>query len=239
MGFIFIIDGSLVNAGADFGLMPSLFEPGGIVQHEFFVGSTPVIAFQTGGLKDSVFEFDPKLEKGIGFNFMSHKPGDLVFAIQRAMTIFKDKVKYQVLRKNAFESTIDVDDVARAWNKEFHRLFNKTFMDPVIMKAHMELIDKKFDEAEYEEKFTLRKVVAEVSPELEKANRIRSHNYYLKSRLNKRKAIFQYKIDKLPRPKSVKLVGSFDNWESETSMNYDHIMGRWNVTKELEPGEYL
>lgn len=53
------IDGVLVNVGADYGAMPSLFEPGGIVQHEFFVGSTPVIAFETGGLKDTVFEFDP------------------------------------------------------------------------------------------------------------------------------------------------------------------------------------
>ncbi len=53
----FFTDGSLVNRGADFGLMPSLFEPGGIVQHEFFVGGTPVIAYKTGGLKDSVIEF--------------------------------------------------------------------------------------------------------------------------------------------------------------------------------------
>jgi starch synthase len=53
----FFMDGALVNRGSDFGLMPSLFEPGGIVQHEFFVGGTPVVAFKTGGLKDSVIEF--------------------------------------------------------------------------------------------------------------------------------------------------------------------------------------
>lgn len=53
----FFLDGALVNRGSDFGLMPSLFEPGGIVQHEFFVGGTPVVAFKTGGLKDSVIEF--------------------------------------------------------------------------------------------------------------------------------------------------------------------------------------
>jgi len=53
----FFTDGSVVNRGSDYGLMPSIFEPGGIVQHEFFVGGTPVIAYKTGGLKDSVFEF--------------------------------------------------------------------------------------------------------------------------------------------------------------------------------------
>jgi starch synthase len=41
-------DGIKINKGSDFGLMPSLFEPGGIVQHEFFIAGTPVIAFRTG-----------------------------------------------------------------------------------------------------------------------------------------------------------------------------------------------
>lgn len=52
---LFFEDGPLINIGSDFGMMPSLFEPGGIVQHEFFSGSTPVISFRTGGLKDTVF----------------------------------------------------------------------------------------------------------------------------------------------------------------------------------------
>jgi hypothetical protein len=30
---LFFTDGPLVNIGSDFALMPSLFEPGGIVQH--------------------------------------------------------------------------------------------------------------------------------------------------------------------------------------------------------------
>lgn len=54
----FFTDGALVNLGSDFGLMPSLFEPSGVVQQEFFAGGTPVIAFKTGGLKDSVFEWN-------------------------------------------------------------------------------------------------------------------------------------------------------------------------------------
>ena len=41
----------------------------GIVQHEFFVAATPVIAFKTGGLKDSVKEFNPIKREGNGFTF--------------------------------------------------------------------------------------------------------------------------------------------------------------------------
>lgn len=68
----FFSDGPLVNIGSDFAMMPSMFEPGGIVQHEFFCGGTPVVTFCTGGLKDTVFEFDQKTLKGNGFNFMSY-----------------------------------------------------------------------------------------------------------------------------------------------------------------------
>ena len=51
----FFTDGAIANIGSDYAMMPSLFEPGGIVQHEFFCGGTPVVAFRTGGLKDTVF----------------------------------------------------------------------------------------------------------------------------------------------------------------------------------------
>lgn len=56
-----------MNQGADFALMPSLFEPGGIVQHEFFVAGTPVVAHKTGGLKDTVIDFNGKVGSGVVF----------------------------------------------------------------------------------------------------------------------------------------------------------------------------
>lgn len=46
----FFYDGPSLNRGSDYFLMPSLFEPGGIVQHESLIAGTPVIAFKTGGL---------------------------------------------------------------------------------------------------------------------------------------------------------------------------------------------
>jgi starch synthase len=67
-----------VNRGSDFGLMPSAFEPGGIVQHEFFVGKTPVIAFKTGGLKDSVIEYRWDSEEGSGFIFENYHHNDFI-----------------------------------------------------------------------------------------------------------------------------------------------------------------
>uniref|UniRef100_A0A0G4I0G9 Starch synthase n=1 Tax=Chromera velia CCMP2878 TaxID=1169474 RepID=A0A0G4I0G9_9ALVE len=121
----FFTDGMLVNMGADFGLMPSAFEPGGIVQHEFFLAGTPVIAFKTGGLKDTVIEFTPHNGEGSGFSFQSHTEGDLIFAIERALRVFGDKQKYAQLRENARAACISCEQVARAWLSEFCRLKRK------------------------------------------------------------------------------------------------------------------
>mmetsp|Transcript_44463 Transcript_44463/g.32565 ORF Transcript_44463/g.32565 Transcript_44463/m.32565 type:complete len:148 (-) Transcript_44463:511-954(-) len=125
----FFTDGSLINRGSDFGMMPSAFEPGGIVQHEFFVGGTPVIAFKTGGLKDSVFEFNWDENTGNGYTFEGHNPNDFMYSCDRAIGTFKNKEKYRVLRENAFKSTMDGEVVCRAWLKEFFRLRGKVFVD--------------------------------------------------------------------------------------------------------------
>jgi len=67
--------------------MPSKFEPGGIVQHEFFVASTPVIAHKTGGLKDTVIDFDFKLMKGSGCAFDQYNVFLNIELITRMMII--------------------------------------------------------------------------------------------------------------------------------------------------------
>jgi len=129
-------DGSLVNRGTDFGLMPSVFEPGGIVQHEFFVGETPVIAFKTGGLKDSVIEFMWDSETGSGFTFENHTNQDFIFAMERAMGTFRNKPKYLKLRKSAFKATMDGEIVSKAWLNEFYRLKEKIYVDYRIVKEN-------------------------------------------------------------------------------------------------------
>ena len=125
----FFTDGSLVNRGSDFGLMPSVFEPGGIVQHEFFVGGTPVIAHKTGGLKDSVIEYQWDSQTGSGYTFESHSTGDFIFAMDRALGTFKNKAQYNKLRDNAFKATMDGEVVSKAWLNEFYRLRGKRFVD--------------------------------------------------------------------------------------------------------------
>lgn len=113
--------------------MPSAFEPGGIVQHEFFVGKTPVIAFRTGGLKDSVIEFKWDSEEGSGFSFENFNHNDFTSAIERAINTYKNKEKYLKLRENAFRATMDGEIVCKAWLAEFCRLSEKNFVDQRVI----------------------------------------------------------------------------------------------------------
>eukprot|EP00871_Galdieria_phlegrea_P001995 jgi/Galph1/2797/GphlegSOOS_G1455.1 len=137
----FFTDGPLVNLGADFGMMPSMFEPGGIVQHEFFVAGTPVIAFRTGGLKDTVHEWDGDALEGNGFTFEDYTLEAFVDATKRALRVFSRQEEYLELRKAAYESVIDVSQVAFAWYKEFHRLRNVIFRrDALLQKEYEEWI---------------------------------------------------------------------------------------------------
>lgn len=130
----FFMDGALINRGCDFGLMPSKFEPGGIVQHEFFVGSTPVVAFRTGGLKDSVFEYQWDSQYGTGFTFESYDTVDMISALTRAVNTFKDKFHYNILRENAFKGVMHGDTVCKAWLQEFCKLRTKISVDLSIVK---------------------------------------------------------------------------------------------------------
>jgi len=106
------------------------------------------------------------------------------------------------------------------------------------MKTHLERIDKKFEADKYKETFTLKKIVPEVSPEMQKLKSIHHRNHYFKARENLKNSVFVYKTNKLPRPKTISLIGDFNDWKKPVPMNYDHVLGRWTVTIQLQPGEY-
>jgi hypothetical protein len=121
----FFTDGDAVNLGTDFCLMPSAFEPGGIVQQEFFVAGTPVIAFKTGGLRDTVVDWTGTggaAGPGTGFTFENHTAADLQGAIRRALAVYAAPSDYARLRSNARASVMDLSVVSLAWLREFHRV---------------------------------------------------------------------------------------------------------------------
>ncbi len=224
----FFTDGPKINLGSDFGLMPSLFEPGGIVQHEFFIAGTPVIAFKTGGLKDTVFEFRYDLNTGNGFTFESYNHYELIQAMTRSLGLFQNKEKYELCRKNAKNSAIDVADVSRAWCKEFCRLQNKIFFN---VKDAKDVGDQTYELSREEETEKTRDTKSLIFPDNE--------NDKIEPSDGKISITFSYKFEKGKQPKTVLLCGSFSNWKEKLPLTFDNFSNKWSITMRLEKGKHL
>lgn len=91
----------MIEAGADIFLMPSRFEPCGLNQmYSQRYGTIPVVR-ATGGLADTVREFNPEQNRGTGFRFTSLDPDDLLAALTRALHFYRDPAIWTILVRNA------------------------------------------------------------------------------------------------------------------------------------------
>lgn len=90
-----------IFAGADAILMPSRFEPMGLVQIEALRYGTIPIARQTGGLADTVTDFDPATGSGTGFVFKPYEPMALLIALIRASEAFRDHKEWATIVHHA------------------------------------------------------------------------------------------------------------------------------------------
>jgi starch synthase len=77
-----------IEAGADIFLMPSLYEPCGLNQmYSMRYGTVPLVR-ATGGLDDTVQQFDPASGKGTGFKFAPYDAGALLEKIREALYFY-------------------------------------------------------------------------------------------------------------------------------------------------------
>lgn len=91
----------LVEAGSDFFLMPSAFEPCGLNQMYSLAYGTPPIVRATGGLDDSVENFDETALTGNGFKFWSHTASALFNTVGWAVwTFYNNQEGLAALRRN-------------------------------------------------------------------------------------------------------------------------------------------
>jgi len=80
-----------IYAGADMFLMPSRFEPCGLGQLiSLRYGTVPIVR-STGGLADTVRDYDPRTGEGNGFSFDHYNRDALLVAVTRACEDFKHK----------------------------------------------------------------------------------------------------------------------------------------------------
>ncbi len=90
----------LVEAGADLFLMPSRYEPCGLNQMYSLRYGTPPVVRETGGLADTVEEFDRRTRAGTGFLFQRYEAGEMVAALKRALAVCRHADLLAALRRN-------------------------------------------------------------------------------------------------------------------------------------------
>jgi starch synthase len=111
-----------MQAGIDFLLMPSRYEPCGLNQiYSMRYGSIPVVR-ATGGLKDTVKEFSPATGQGTGFLFSSYDSSAMVGAVAKAVRLYPDAGQMDRLRKNCMEQRFSWDRAAEGYLRLYARL---------------------------------------------------------------------------------------------------------------------
>ncbi|MBU0598058.1 glycogen synthase [Patescibacteria group bacterium] len=111
---------SKVYAGSDMFLMPSRFEPCGISQLKSLrYGSIPIV-HETGGLSDTITNFNPKTRKGNGFVFKKYTKEDFLIALTRALENYKYTQIWEYLTWRAMQQSYSWELPA----KKYFKLYN-------------------------------------------------------------------------------------------------------------------
>jgi starch synthase len=115
-----------VEAGADFFVMPSAFEPCGLNQMYSMAYGTPPIVRATGGLDDSVENFDEAALTGTGFKFRHHNALALFDTVGwAAWTFYNNPKGLAALRKNGMEQRFTWEEAARKYDELYHRAIRR------------------------------------------------------------------------------------------------------------------
>ncbi len=107
-----------IEAGADFFLMPSRFEPCGLNQlYSLRYGTLPIVR-ATGGLKDTVEPYDERTGEGTGFVFGDLTPQSLGDTVGWALSTWYDRPAHvEAMRRRAMARDFSWDHEAAAYEQ--------------------------------------------------------------------------------------------------------------------------
>ena len=105
----------LIEAGADLFLMPSRYEPCGLNQmYSLRYGTIPVVR-STGGLADTVREYDPTTGQGNGIVFAGYSVEEFEAAVDRGLQLVLDPVGRAQAMKNGMSADHSWDQAAKRY----------------------------------------------------------------------------------------------------------------------------
>ncbi len=111
-----------IEAGSDMFLMPSHYEPCGLNQiYSMRYGTVPVVR-ATGGLDDTVEQFDPRTFKGTGFKFREYSGEAMLETLRAAIRVYRgDQNAWQALMRNGMAQDYSWINSAREYMKVYER----------------------------------------------------------------------------------------------------------------------
>ncbi len=114
-----------IYAGADIFLMPSNYEPCGIGQLiALRYGTIPVVR-QTGGLKDTVQQYNKYTQEGNGFVFNNYNAHEMMYALKRALSFYGNYEIWHKIQLNAVQSDFSWKRSAKEYEALYKRLTAK------------------------------------------------------------------------------------------------------------------
>ena len=113
-----------IYASGDMFLMPSRFEPCGLGQmFSLRYGTVPVVR-KTGGLADSVEQFNGETGTGNGFLFETYDAEGILWAVGEALKIYTDTDKWNTLVKNCMNTKLSWSDSAEKYMELYKEMLN-------------------------------------------------------------------------------------------------------------------
>ncbi|MGH8068808.1 MAG: glycogen synthase GlgA [Candidatus Entotheonellia bacterium] len=114
-----------IEAGSDIFLMPSRFEPCGLNQmYSMRYGTVPVVR-ATGGLDDTIEAYDPVSGHGNGFKFEAYDAEALLATLQRALTLYRDRVAWERLMRQGMQTDFSWMKSAQAYSDLYAKALAK------------------------------------------------------------------------------------------------------------------
>ncbi len=114
-----------IYGASDIFLMPSNYEPCGIGQLiAMRYGAAPVVR-ETGGLKDTVHQYDKYEGKGNGFVFSNYNAHEMMYALKRALSTYGNFEIWLNIVSNAMNSDYSWTESAREYKELYAKLMAK------------------------------------------------------------------------------------------------------------------
>ena len=108
-----------IEAGSDFFIMPSQFEPCGLNQmYSLRYGTIPIVR-ATGGLDDSVIDFTQDAQHSNGIKFQEYSVRALAKAMRKALVIYSDTTLLRRFRQNAMKTDFSWDKTITEYSKAY------------------------------------------------------------------------------------------------------------------------